>query len=96
MFDAIIVDGPPVLEEDDESQASVSQTLIPLADAVLFVISPDSTVESLYRSMEALRDVRGPFVGVVLNRVREATGTGGSSNVHPLKARPSLEDAGEQ
>jgi Mrp family chromosome partitioning ATPase len=68
---------------------------MPLADAVLFVISPDSTVESLYRSIEALRDVPGPLVGVVLNRVREMTG-GGSSNVHRLRARPSLEDAGEQ
>ena len=95
MFDIIIVDGPPVLGEDNGSQASVSQTLMPLADAVLFVISPDSTVESLYRSIEALRDVPGPLVGVVLNRVREGTG-GGSSNVHRLRARPSLEGAGEQ
>jgi Mrp family chromosome partitioning ATPase/capsular polysaccharide biosynthesis protein len=95
MFDVIIVDGPPVLGEDDGPNAPVSQTLMPLADAVLFVISPDSTVESLYRSIEALRDVPGPLVGVVLNRVRDATG-GGSSNVHRLRARPSLEDAGEQ
>jgi Mrp family chromosome partitioning ATPase/capsular polysaccharide biosynthesis protein len=95
MFDCIIVDAPPVLDHD-ESQVSVSQTLIPLADAVLLVISPDSTVELLYRSIEAFRDVQGPFVGVVLNRVREATGVGGSSNVRQLKARPSLEDAGGQ
>lgn len=95
MFDIIIVDGPPVLGGADEDHASVSETLIPLADAVLFVISPDSTVDSLYRSIETLRDVRGPFVGVVLNRVREAS-AGGSSNVHRLRARPPLEDAGEQ
>jgi Mrp family chromosome partitioning ATPase/capsular polysaccharide biosynthesis protein len=95
MFDIIIVDGPPVLGTTEDSHASVSETLIPLADAVLFVISPDSTVDSLYRSLETLRDVRGPFVGVVLNRVREASG-GGSSNVHRLRARPPLEDAGEQ
>jgi capsular polysaccharide biosynthesis protein/Mrp family chromosome partitioning ATPase len=95
MFDVIIVDGPPVLGEDNGTQGSVSRSLMPLADAVLFVISPDSTVESLYRSIEALRDVPGPLVGVVLNRVREVTG-GGSSNVHRLRARPSLEGAGEQ
>ena len=101
MFDVILVDGPPVLDEDDGSEVSVSevsvsQKLIPLADAVLFVISPESTVDSLYRSIEALRDLRGPFVGVVLNRVREAGGAGGAAKVHRLRARPSLEDAGEQ
>jgi Mrp family chromosome partitioning ATPase/capsular polysaccharide biosynthesis protein len=96
MFDAIIVDGPPVLGTGDGSHASVSETLIPLADAVLFVTSPDSTVESLYRSIETLRDARVPFVGVVLNRVGTASGAGGSSNVHRLRARPSLGDAGEQ
>jgi polysaccharide biosynthesis transport protein len=95
MFEVIIVDGPPMLGGADESHASVSETLIPLADAVVFVISPDSTVDSLYRSIETLRDVRGPFVGVVLNRVREAS-AGGSSNVHRLRARPPLEGAGEQ
>jgi Mrp family chromosome partitioning ATPase/capsular polysaccharide biosynthesis protein len=95
MFDCIIVDAPLVLDHD-ESQVSVSQTLIPLADAVLLVISPDSTVELLYRSIETFRDVPGPFVGVVLNRVREATGAGGSSNVRQLKAPPFLEDAGGQ
>jgi polysaccharide biosynthesis transport protein len=89
MFDVIIVDGPPVLDEDARSRASVSQTLIPLADAVLFVISPDSTVDALYRSTEALRDVRGPFIGVVLNRARQATGVDGSANVRRLRARPS-------
>jgi Mrp family chromosome partitioning ATPase/capsular polysaccharide biosynthesis protein len=94
MFDVIIVDGPPILDEDARSEASVSETLVPLADAVLFVISPDSTVDSLYRSMEALRDVAGPFVGVVLNRVREGSGAGGSSNVRRLRARSALEDAG--
>ena len=40
MFDIIIVDGPPVLGEDDGSQASVSQTLMPLAEARLFAILP--------------------------------------------------------
>jgi Mrp family chromosome partitioning ATPase/capsular polysaccharide biosynthesis protein len=96
MFDVIIVDGPPVLDEDAAPRASISRTLVPLADAVLFVISPDSTVDSLYRSIEELRDVGGPFVGVVLNRVREAAGSGDPSNVHPLRARPALGDAGGQ
>jgi Mrp family chromosome partitioning ATPase len=85
-----------VLDEEASSRMSVAQRLIPLADAVLFVISPDSTVDSLYRSIEALRKVRGPFVGVVLNRVREATGVGGAARIRRLRARPSLEDAGMQ
>jgi hypothetical protein len=96
MFDVIIVDGPPVLDGEAGSRMSVAQRLIPMADAGLFVISPDSTVDSLYRSIEALRDVRGPFVGVVLNRVREATGVDGAARVRRLRARPSLEDVGKQ
>lgn len=96
MFDVIIVDGPPVLDGEAGSRMSVTQRLIPMADAVLFVISPDSTVDSLYRSIEALRDVRGPSVGVVLNRVREATGVDGAARVRRLRARPSLEDVGKQ
>jgi Mrp family chromosome partitioning ATPase/capsular polysaccharide biosynthesis protein len=67
MFDAVIVDSPPLLHHE-ESEASVSRKLTPLADAVLFVVSPDSTVEALHRSIQALRDVSAPFVGVVLSR----------------------------
>jgi tyrosine-protein kinase len=96
LFETIIVDGPPMLDDGHEAQASISQTLIPLADAVLFVVSPDSTVESLYRSLEALHTVPTPFVGVVLNRVREASGVAGASNVRRLLSRPRREDAGER
>jgi Mrp family chromosome partitioning ATPase/capsular polysaccharide biosynthesis protein len=87
MFDCIIIDAPPVL--DDEPRAPAATTLVSLADAVLLVLSPDSTAESLYRSVEALREVPGPFAGVVLNQVPEPTSAGSSSNIHRLEARPS-------
>ena len=94
LFDVTIVDAPPMLEEDDDARASVTRTLLPLSDAVLCVISPESTVASLYRSLDELRGAPGPFVGVVLNQVRKASG--GSSKVRRLRSRPSVGDAREQ
>jgi capsular polysaccharide biosynthesis protein len=66
VFDCIVVDGPAVAGGNG---SRVSRRLLPLADAVLLVLPPDSAVETLYRSIDTFQDVRAPFVGVVLNRI---------------------------
>jgi polysaccharide biosynthesis transport protein len=95
MFDSIIVDGPPLLDGSGVAQDSLSRAVVPLADGVLFVVSPDSTVEALYQSIEVLHTVSAPFVGVVLNRVRQPKGIGGR-NVQGLTSQPPHEDPDEQ
>ena len=87
MFDCIVIDAPPVL--GDEPRAPTATTLVPLADAVLLVVSPESTVESLYRSLETFPEVPGRFAGVVLNRAPDPNGAGSPSILHRHEARPS-------
>ena len=68
LFRTVVVDSPPLLGSD------VARTLSWLADAVLLVLSNLRTAEPVQDSLtRLLHGADVPFVGVVLNQVREPT-----------------------
>jgi tyrosine-protein kinase len=70
LYDAVVVDSPPLLGTDD------ARTLATLVDGVLLVVSAGTMARPLSEAVLALRTLRAPVLGVVANRVREPSGPG--------------------
>ena len=63
-FDAVIIDGPPVLPFADAA------ALLPQVDAVLFVVGAHQRTSVVRRALERIRSTDTPVIATVLNRVR--------------------------